>query len=944
MTNKLRSSLAIIMFATIACIGAFDFDSASAATISMTTSGAQSIDVMPDSSSNVGTNIGVDNINVVTDCRAGYNLSMSASVSDNNLYLNGNSSNNQSGTYFSPANGTSTLANSPNTWGYLLSDTTPTSSSVFSAVPTSSNPAVLKTPATTASATDIDDSFNVYFGVAMNNSLAPGTYKMIPDTNNSNADGSITYYLTMDASCETYKISYNANSGSGTIANQEVQKGGSIALADNAFTRTNYFFKGWATSSGGSVAYRPSQTITPTGDMTLYAVWGNSTTTTLYNAVTSLTRGNQTNDTNATTGIQTNPTKATSGVYTYDASVFGTSSDSANTSAIYYYRGILDATTGTYGSDGDSMDYPNYVRLGDTCWRIVRTTGSGGVKMIYNGMYGNTTSGSCANAQAAAAIRATSATTATSTATFTSAFAGTSTAQSRSIVGVGYTRNNTYASTSATTATAYSTLFGTNSSYSDNSTNSTIKGNIETWFTNNLNSYASKLEASAGYCNDRTLYPDGSYATSNLISDSTTIVPYGTSSMTVYRFGAYARNANSAQSPTLTCPRATVDLYTTSSASNGNKQLSKPVALLTADEMSFAGSGYGTLQGSGYNSNSYLRSGSNFWLLSPYYRYSSGNAGGFFLGSVGSLDANYVSTAFGVRPAISLKSGTTIESGSGTATDPWVIEEPKTMQSVTSSDLATLMPNTGDTTTLPDARDGQEYTIAKLADGKYWMTTNLNLAGGTTLNASDSNVPSDNYYTLPASTTISSGTAVQSGQFSSDTTAFVFNTGNNTTTCNSSTPCNSYYSWLAATAGGKDSSGNAVSTDGYNAAYSICPKGWRLPTSTTSNASPQTSPNWKTGDWYTLATAYGANLESDFSQSTVTFYKNAGPGTTPNFLLAGYYSDGSFGNGGSNGRYWSSTARSSTGAYFLNFSSGRVRPANNGGRRGGSSVRCVYGS
>ncbi|MBR3055797.1 hypothetical protein IKG64_00545, partial [Candidatus Saccharibacteria bacterium] len=142
---------------------------------------------------------------------------------------------------------------------------------------------------------------------------------------------------------------------------------------------------------------------------------------------------------------------------------------------------------------------------------------------------------------------------------------------------------------------------------------------------------------------------------------------------------------------------------------------------------------------------------------------------------------------------------------------------------------------------------------------------------------------------------------------------------------------------------GKNSSGSSVTTNGYNAAYSICPKGWRLPTSTTSNANAQTSPNWKTGDWYALATAYGANLESSYYQNAASFYNNAGPGTTPGFLLAGYYNNGSFLNGGSRGFYWSSTARSSTSAYPLYFNSGYVDSANIDSRRYGFSVRCVYG-
>ena len=239
---------------------------------------------------------------------------------------------------------------------------------------------------------------------------------------------------------------------------------------------------------------------------------------------------------------------------------------------------------------------------------------------------------------------------------------------------------------------------------------------------------------------------------------------------------------------------------------------------------------------------------------------------------------------------------------------------------------------TGQVYSLKDSRDEQSYNVAKLADGKCWMITNLNLAGGTVLSSDKSDVPSTNYYTLPASS--------KSG-FSSDTTAYVYNSGNTTSTCTGS-GCYSYYSWLAATAGGKNSSGSSVTTDGYNTAYSVCPKGWRLPTSTTSNASATTSPNWKTGDWYALATAYGSNLESNCYYNASTFYKKAGPGTTPNFLLAGNYLDGSL-RDDTGGFYWSSTAASSADAYRLHFSSIHVDSARSGNRRRGHSVRCVYG-
>jgi len=246
----------------------------------------------------------------------------------------------------------------------------------------------------------------------------------------------------------------------------------------------------------------------------------------------------------------------------------------------------------------------------------------------------------------------------------------------------------------------------------------------------------------------------------------------------------------------------------------------------------------------------------------------------------------------------------------------------------------------GTSGTLKDLRDNKVYTVAKLADGQIWMTSNLNLAGGTKLYSETSNVPAGypesagvGYYTLPNSS--SSG-------FSSDTTAYVYNTGNETTT-QTSAANNSYYSWLAATAGGKDADGNAVTGNGPDTAYSVCPKNWRLPKSgNQSDTSATSTTGYKKGDFYKLATAYGANLESSYYQNSAVFYQNAGPNTLPNFLLAGRYYSSSFYNGGPYGYYWSSSSYSSTYAYDLYFNSSYVNSANNDGRRYGFSVRCVF--
>ena len=82
--------------------------------------------------------------------------------------------------------------------------------------------------------------------------------------------------------------------------------------------------------------------------------------------------------------------------------------------------------------------------------------------------------------------------------------------------------------------------------------------------------------------------------------------------------------------PSLACPRSIVDLYTVNGASNGNGQLVKPVSLLTVDETNFAGSG-------GRRPNSYLRSGSDILLLSPYYRPSYGYVNGVIMEIDGTL-------------------------------------------------------------------------------------------------------------------------------------------------------------------------------------------------------------------------------------------------------------------------------------------------------------------
>ena len=195
---------------------------------------------------------------------------------------------------------------------------------------------------------------------------------------------------------------------------------------------------------------------------------------------------------------------------------------------------------------------------------------------------------------------------------------------------------------------------------------------------------------------------------------------------------------------------------------------------------------------------------------------------------------------------------------------------------------------THQTATLRDTRDGNTYTVAKLKDGKCWMTQNLRIINKT-LTSTDSDVTTN--YTIPASSI---------NGFSSNNTsnAYVDNDGG-------------LYTWYTATAG---TGTQSMSTQGQNTTVSICPKGWRLPTSGNG------------GEFEALNNRY-----SSISDLTA----NA------DFTLSGRVHSSSRGYQGSSGYYWSSTVNSSSNAYHLLLNTSYVYPANHSSKNYGFSVRCI---
>lgn len=76
---------------------------------------------------------------------------------------------------------------------------------------------------------------------------------------------------------ETYKIVYNANGGTGSMADTVMTVGVAKNLPANTFTRTGYSFLGWSTDKNAAAAtYTDKQSVNnlaTSGTVTLYAIW-----------------------------------------------------------------------------------------------------------------------------------------------------------------------------------------------------------------------------------------------------------------------------------------------------------------------------------------------------------------------------------------------------------------------------------------------------------------------------------------------------------------------------------------------------------------------------------------------------------------------------------------------------------------------------------------------
>lgn len=286
-----------------------------------------------------------------------------------------------------------------------------------------------------------------------------------------------------------------------------------------------------------------------------------------------------------------------------------TSPDDYGTS--YYYRGNINN---------------NYVEFANMCWRILRVTGNGDIKLVlYNGN-AESVNNPCSNVKSVYAPF--------------------------SYYKMGSSTNYHYkAFNSLDTGYVYTGfMYGPETDITVNSTDSIALSSLKGFYDQFLRKYNSMI-ADTIYCGDKS----GTTA-SNVLSR-------------IYR------------SPTLTCPAdakgGKAGSYTATDIVNGNGKLrgndgygSKPykIGLLSADEVAFAG-----LTTSSTNTSTFLgysAEGDTYWTMS-----SAGNGSPyevFFVKDGTSIDYDILTERHYIRPVIALLSSTKV-TGSGTKTDPFVV-------------------------------------------------------------------------------------------------------------------------------------------------------------------------------------------------------------------------------------------------------------------------------
>ena len=300
------------------------------------------------------------------------------------------------------------------------------------------------------------------------------------------------------------------------------------------------------------------------------------------------------------------------------------------------YTNSSDDGKKIYFFTGDSVD--NNVLFAGFCWKIIRTTDNGSIKMIYNGV---PTNGACTDA------------------TGRNATIGNSTFNSSSNYNayVGY-------------------MYGTpnSSAYSDehkNVNNSTIKNMLDNWYAENLIRYNDYIEDTE-YCNNRILtdfkskgveYSKKGY--SNLNSGYDSVIKG-------YNFSCENSNDKlSVKNHSLTYPIGLIDA---SEALMGSitRSMIRDTDFATNMMSNKIFNDYSVEKMASVikiNNVSFLSTSDKYWTMSPAY--FNGTSAYNFLVDGNVENAVSVNTSAGVRPVITIKNTVKLLSGVGSLSSPY---------------------------------------------------------------------------------------------------------------------------------------------------------------------------------------------------------------------------------------------------------------------------------
>ena len=260
-----------------------------------------------------------------------------------------------------------------------------------------------------------------------------------------------------------------------------------------------------------------------------------------------------------------NPTRSTRSNNNNGKNEFSTPLTATTTGTLFKstesITGITDSPKEVYYYAGNTTN--NWVKFANLYWRIIRTNHDSSIRLLYVGTSHDTTTGNIGKSVFNTNIN--------------------------SPKYVGYKYGG---------ATSLDTI-------RNNTTDSTIKTYIDTWYQNNLTNYTKYLSTSAVYCNDRSLGTGQTYSASANFN----FAPY-------YRMD-YERGAKA--NPSYNC----TDIRDAFSAENTSAKLDYPISLMTADEIAFAGGVAFETMNTPYawfiSNSAGTQVSSYWWSLSPDY-------------------------------------------------------------------------------------------------------------------------------------------------------------------------------------------------------------------------------------------------------------------------------------------------------------------------------------